>query len=108
MFQITELCMKHLCYDPNYNYGDDDDDDNSMDTNGYDDDDDDVYVFFSLQLRTLSFWSNCRTTSKTSCFLDFRFRLSIVDLWLKQLNCSEEQFNTLSCFPVLVTHWEEK
>ena len=35
-FQITNLCLDFLCYDPNYNYGSDDED--SMDVNGGDED----------------------------------------------------------------------
>ncbi|KAG1706621.1 Cullin-associated NEDD8-dissociated protein 1 [Nymphon striatum] len=35
---ITTICLKYLCYDPNYNYDDDDsDDENSMDFEGEDD-----------------------------------------------------------------------
>ena len=28
-FQITEICLKYICHDPNYNY---DDDEEAMDT----------------------------------------------------------------------------
>ena len=29
LFQITEICLKYICHDPNYNY---DDDEEAMDT----------------------------------------------------------------------------
>lgn len=37
IFQIIEICLNYLCYDPNYNY-DDDDADDSMDTERIDED----------------------------------------------------------------------
>ena len=37
IFQITELCLEFICFDPNYNYGSDDEDENSMDTDDQDD-----------------------------------------------------------------------
>ena len=38
IFQITELCLEFICFDPNYNYGSDDEDEDSMDTEDQEDD----------------------------------------------------------------------
>ena len=49
LFQITELCLEYLCYDPNYNYGDDgnDEDDDPMNDNVGDDE---VYVLLNFKV----------------------------------------------------------
>lgn len=53
-FQITNICLRYLCYDPNYNYDDDDeeDEDVSMDMDG---EDEEGYILLALPFLAMFF-----------------------------------------------------
>ena len=82
LFQITEICLKYICHDPNYNY---DDDEEAMDTEA--DDEEEEWVAFSLCVCIV--WV---TESK----MEFGHQGNIIYQILNPLDCSPLYVKTMN------------